>query len=244
LRGQTLQQYERYAKYDPERLEHVREGYKKIQDFIRRFVKAGGIIRAGSDPNNGMPGLGVLQEMVLFVEAGLTPMQAIQAGTINVAKAFRKDKDFGSVEVGKVADVVAIEGDPLKDVWAVQNVKMVIKGGEVVDTSFHADHKNPIPNVRAWRPTPKDIRLTPHRIVQGAGPTTLKVTANNGFLRFNRVLLNGQELETRFVSKTELEAVIPAQAVAEAGTYTVGVISPGDFTSKSGPAYLIVSFKK
>src|SRR4030095_7281858 len=57
LREQALGQYERYAKFPPERLNNAREGYKKIADLIRRFVQAGGIIRAGSDPNNGLPGL-------------------------------------------------------------------------------------------------------------------------------------------------------------------------------------------
>ena len=120
LREQALGQYERYAKFAPERLNNAREGYKKIEDFIRRYSKAGGLIRAGSDPNNGLPGLGLHQELVMFVEAGMTPMQAIQAGTINVAKSFRKDKDFGTVEPGKVADIIAIDGDPLKDIWAYE----------------------------------------------------------------------------------------------------------------------------
>ncbi len=149
LREQALGQYERYAKFPPERLNNAREGYKKLEDLIRRYVQAGGLIRAGSDPNNGLPGLGVHQEMVMFVEAGLTPMQAIQAATVNVAKAFRKDTDFGTVEPGKVADLIAVDGDPLKDVWTTQNVKLVVLGGKIVDHEFHANHKNPIPAIRA-----------------------------------------------------------------------------------------------
>jgi hypothetical protein len=243
VREQAAGQYERYQGYAPERLAHVREGYKKLQDLIVRFVKAGGILRAGSDPNNGLPGLGMHQEMVMFVEAGLTPMQAIAAGTINVAKAFRKDKDFGSVEVGKVADIVAIEGDPLQDMWALQNVKFMVLGGKVTDISFHANYRNPIPNIRPYRATPRDIEISPKSIVQGSGPATLTVSAR-GFDRYNRVTLNGKELETRFVSKTELEAVIPLQAVKDGGTYTVTVIGEGDFASRSSPAYLIVPFKQ
>src|SRR6058998_2310059 len=159
LREQALGQYDRYSKFSPERLNQSREGYKKLTDFIARFVQAGGIIRAGSDPNNGLPALGVHQEMVMFVEAGLTPMQAIQAATINVAKTFRKDKDFGTVEPGKVADVIAVDGDPLKDIWVVQNVKMVVLNGKIVDQEFHANHKNPIPAIRAWRATPQEIEI-------------------------------------------------------------------------------------
>jgi imidazolonepropionase-like amidohydrolase len=62
---------------------------------MRRFIKAGGILKAGSDPNHGMPALGLHQEMTMMVEAGLSPMQAIQAGTINVARGYHKDKDLG-----------------------------------------------------------------------------------------------------------------------------------------------------
>ncbi len=152
LREQALGQYDRYSKFSAERLNQSREGYKKLTDFIARFVQAGGIIRAGSDPNNGLPALGVHQEMVMFVEAGLTPMQAIQAATINVAKTFRKDKDFGTVEPGKVADVIAVDGDPLKDIWVVQNVKMVVLNGKIVDNDFHPNFKNPIPNIRRGAP--------------------------------------------------------------------------------------------
>ena len=243
MREQTLRQYDRYAKFPADRLQRTRAGYSKIADFIARFVQAGGIIRAGSDPNNGLPALGVHEEMVMFVEAGLTPMQAIQAATINVARAFRKDKDFGTVEPGKVADLIAVEGDPLKDMWAVQNVKVVVLNGEVADTDFHADYKNPIPNIRPWRATPRDIEISPRSIAQGSA-ATIKVSARRGFDRFHKVTLNGKELETRFVSAGEIEATVPQQAVKEAGTYTVIVVGQGDFASKSGPAYLIVSFKK
>ena len=243
MREQTLRQYDRYAKFPPEQLSRVREGYRKITDLILRYVRAGGIIRAGSDPNNGLPGLGVHEEMVMFVEAGLTPMQAIQAATINVAKAFRKDKDFGTLEPGKVADIIGVDGDPLKDIWSVQNVKLVILNGKVIDSDFHASYKNPIPNVRPWRSTPRDIAITPLSVVQGSA-ATIKVSARRGFDRFHKVTLNGKELETRFLSPTEIEATIPPQALKDAGTYTVMVIGEGDFASKSAPAYLIVSFKK
>jgi hypothetical protein len=243
LREQALGQYERYAKFAPERLQNAREGYKKIEDFIRRFSRAGGILRAGSDPNNGLPGLGVHQEMVMFVEAGLTPMQAIQAATLNVARAFRKDRDFGTLEPGKVADIVVIDGDPLKDIWAAQNVKLVVLGGKVVDRDFHASYKNPIPATRPWRATPQEIEISPRSLVQGAAGV-LKVTTARGFDRFHKVTLNGKILETRFVSPSELEASVPAILTQEAGTYPVVVIGQGDSASKSAPTYLIVSFKQ
>jgi hypothetical protein len=244
LRERALGQYARYDKFSPERLAQAREGYGKIQDFMRRFVRAGGIIRAGSDPNNSVPGFGVIQEMVMFVESGLTPMQAIQAATINVAKSFRKDKDFGTVEPGKVADIVAVEGDPLQDIWATQNIRMVMLGGKIADTDFHASYRNPIPNPHPWRETPRQIGISPLAVVQGSGPAMLKVTTRRGFAPYHKVTLDGKELVTRFVSATELEAVIPPEAMKDAGTYPVTVIAPGDFTSRSAPTYLIISFGK
>ena len=180
----------------------------------------------------------------MFVEAGLTPMQAIQAATINVAKAFRKDKDFGTVEPGKIADIIVVDGDPLKDVWATQNVKLVVLGGKIVDHEFHANHKNPIPAVRAWRATPQEIEISPRAVTQGSGSATIKVTARRGFDRFHKATLAGKELETRFVSPTELAAVVPAQLIKQVGTYPVVVIGQGDYASKSAPAYFIVSFRK
>jgi len=244
LREQALGQYERYAKFPPERLNNAREGYKKLEDLIRRYVQAGGLIRAGSDPNNGLPGLGVHQEMVMFVEAGLTPMQAIQAATVNVAKAFRKDKDFGTVEPGKVADLIAVDGDPLKDIWATQNVKLVVLGGKIVDHEFHANFKNPIPAIRAWRATPQEIEISPRSVVQGSGAATVKITTRRGFDRFHKATLAGKELETRFISTSELEATIPLVLTKQVGTYPLIVVGQGDSASKSAPAYLIVSFKK
>ena len=244
LREQALGQYERYAKFPPERLNNAREGYKKLEDLIRRYVQAGGLIRAGSDPNNGLPGLGVHQEMAMFVEAGLTPMQAIQAATVNVAKAFRKDTDFGTVEPGKVADLIAVDGDPLKDVWTTQNVKLVVLGGKIVDHEFHASHKNPIPAIRPWRATPQEIEISPRSIVQGSGTATVKITTRRGFDRFHKATLAGKELETRFISSSELEAIVPLVLTKQVGTYPLIVVGQGDSASKSAPAYLIVSFKK
>jgi len=244
LREQALGQYERYAKFAPDRLNNARDGYRKIEDLIRRFVKAGGILRAGSDPNNGLPGLGVHQEITMFVEAGLTPMQAIQSATINVAKAFRKDKDFGTIEAGKVADIIAVEGDPLKDSWATQNVRLVVLDGKIVDHEFHANFKNPIPAIRPWRATPQQIDISPRAAMQGSGATTVKISTRRGFDRFHKATFAGKELETRFVSPSELEAVVPAELVTKVGTYPIVVVGQGDYASQSAPAYFIVSFKK
>jgi hypothetical protein len=243
VRAFTLWLHERFKNYTPERLDRIKEGYGKIEDFMRRFVKAGGILKAGSDPNHGMPAVGMHQEMTMMVEAGLTPMQAIQAGTINVAKAYRKDKEYGSIEPGKFADIAIVDGDPLKDIWATQSVRTVIMNGRVMDIRFHANYKNPIPGSQPYMAFPgRPIEVSPGAIPRSTKAAKISVTTRRGFQMWHRVTLNGKALKTRYVSGRELEATVPPEALKGVGTYTVQVESPNEYNSKSAPAFLIVSY--
>lgn len=244
LRAITLGPYGKYKKWPADKLDRVKQGYGKIEEFMRRFVKAGGVIRAGSDPNHGMLALDVHEEMKMFVEAGLTPMQALQAGTINVAKTFWKDQHFGTVEPGKVADIVVVEGDPLKDVWATQNVKAVLLGGKEMDIRFHAEYKNPIPSPEPWRNIPRQIEVSPRSLPQGS-KATLSIKATAGRVApWHKVALDGKELETRFINSAELQAMLPSQSIKKAGTYALTVVSPRESGGRSTPAHLLVTFKE
>ena len=144
--------FAKYEKMAPEKRNEVLSGYKMLQDFVRRFAAAGGKIHSGSDPNHVLAGYGVHAELEMLVEAGLTPVQAIQTASINVAQAWGKDKDYGSVEKGKIADVVIVRGDPRQNISATQNVEMVFIEGKVMDISYHPDYKNPIPRPIEDRP--------------------------------------------------------------------------------------------
>ena len=62
---------------------------------------------------------------------GLTPLQAIQTATVHASKLIGQDDRLGAVEVGKLADLIAVEGDPMKDVTTLERVKFVMKGGAV-----------------------------------------------------------------------------------------------------------------
>ncbi len=124
-----------YEKATPQRRAQLLDAYKGLGDFARRFVAAGGKIHAGSDPNHIVPAFGLHVELELLVEAGLSPLQVIQAASLNVAQAWRKDKDYGSVEKGKVADLAIVRGDPVKDITATQNVEMVFQDGKLVGGS-------------------------------------------------------------------------------------------------------------
>jgi hypothetical protein len=183
------------------------------------------------------------QALVMDVEAGVPPMTAIQAATLNVAKTFRKDKDYGSVEPGKVADLSIVDGDPLQDIWMTQNVKMVIMDGKVVDHRFQK-YKNPIPSFYSYQSLPLDLEISPLFLIEGSGPTVLKVRAQGGIWPFHRVMLNGAPLPTRFVSKDEIEAIIAPEAIAEAGTYIVTLKCEGESFPESHRAHLVVGFRQ
>jgi len=72
-------------------------------------------------------------EMELMVEAGLKPADVIQAATINAARMIGREKEQGSIEVGKVADLLILDANPLDDIKAVRRINRVVKGGVVYD---------------------------------------------------------------------------------------------------------------
>jgi imidazolonepropionase-like amidohydrolase len=243
VRTVTDNAYEKLLKrYKPAQLEQAKVGYEKAQEFIRRFVQAGGVLKEGSDPPRGMAALLMHQALVMDVEAGTPPMTAIQAATLNVARTFKKDKDYGSVEPGKIADLSIIEGDPLQDIWMTQNVKMVVMDGKIIDIGFHK-YKNPIPSFYSYQSLPLDLEISPLFLIEGAGPTTLKVRGAGGMWPFHQVMLNGKPLPTSFVSKDELKAVIPPEAIPTAGTYIITLKCEGEPFPESHRAHLVVGFK-
>jgi imidazolonepropionase-like amidohydrolase len=71
-----------------------------------------------------------------MVEMGLTPLQAIQAGTVNAADLLGRSDKVGTIESGKWADIVAVDGDPLQDITTLEHVKFVMKGGTVIKNEY------------------------------------------------------------------------------------------------------------
>jgi hypothetical protein len=243
VRTVTDNAYDKLLKrYTPAQREQAKIGYEKASEFIRRFVQAGGILKEGSDPPRGMAALLMHQALAMDVEAGVPPMKAIQAATLNVARTFKKDKDYGSIEAGKVADLSIVEGNPLEDIWMTQNVKMVVQGGKLIDIGFKK-YKNPIPSFYSYQSLPLDLEISPLFLIEGSGPTTLRVRGHGGMWPFHRVMLNGEALPTSFVSKDELKATILPEAIPKAGTYTVTLKCEGEPFPESHRAHLVVGFK-
>ena len=105
---------------------------RKEMDFEIAFVKAGGLLLAGPDPtgNGGvLPGFGDQREIELLVEAGFTPVEAIQIATENGALYLGQQDRIGSLAPGKQADFVLIKGDPSKRIDEIENVETVFKAG-------------------------------------------------------------------------------------------------------------------
>jgi len=102
---------------------------------LKRLADAGVRIGTGTDAGNPLTphGPALLVELELFVRAGLTPARALRAATLDAARILGVEADFGTLEPGKVADVVVVRGDPTVDIAALWNVEDVFKAGRRVD---------------------------------------------------------------------------------------------------------------
>ena len=111
---------------------------RKEMDFEVAFVKAGGLLLAGPDPtgNGGvLPGFGDQREIELLVEAGFTPVQAIQIATENGATYLGQQDHIGTLAPGKQADLVLVKGDPSKSIEEIEHVETVFKAGIGYDSA-------------------------------------------------------------------------------------------------------------
>ena len=84
------------------------------------------------------------KELELYVELGMSPMEAIQTATKNAAEAMWLDKELGTIEVGKLADILAVNGDPSRDISVLSqkdNIRMVMKEGEAWVDKISAQHR-------------------------------------------------------------------------------------------------------
>jgi len=103
--------------------------FQKFVEIVGALHKAGIPIVAGTD--QAVPGYSLHREIELYVDAGFTPMEAIQAATIVPARAMSMDHEVGTVEAGKRADLIVIRGDPLEDIHNTRNVESVITNGAI-----------------------------------------------------------------------------------------------------------------
>ena len=101
----------------------------------KKAFAAGVKIGLGTDAAVYPHGLNA-HELAVYVSLGMTPLQAIQTATINDADLLGWSDKIGTIETGKWADIIAVDGDPLQDITTVQHVRFVMKGGEVVKNEY------------------------------------------------------------------------------------------------------------
>jgi imidazolonepropionase-like amidohydrolase len=112
--------------------------FKKEMQFERDFARAGGLLLAGLDPTGyggDIAGFGDQREIELLVEAGFTPVEAIQIATASGAKFLGQIDRIGTIEAGKAADLVVLHGDPLASIKDVEKVEIVFKDGIGYDSA-------------------------------------------------------------------------------------------------------------
>jgi imidazolonepropionase-like amidohydrolase len=110
---------------------------RKAMAFERAFVKAGGLLIAGLDPtgNGGIvAGFGDQRQVELLVEAGFTPLEAIQIATLNGAKFLGLHGRIGSIQIGKQADLMIVKGNPATNISDIEKVEIVFKDGVGYDS--------------------------------------------------------------------------------------------------------------
>lgn len=110
----------------------IAQGYRTMLANLKRVHDAGIPVAMGTDAGNPLTlhGPSVYREMEAMVEAGMTPMQVLVASTRNGARAMGRT-DIGTLEPGKLADLVVLDADPLADVGNLRRVALVVRGGEV-----------------------------------------------------------------------------------------------------------------
>jgi Amidohydrolase family len=110
-----------------------RRYYEQHSDSVRLMNDGGVPLLAGTDGGEpySFPAFGLHDELRLFVEAGLTPLQALQTATLNPARFFAREKDFGTVAVGTLADLVLLDADPLAAIANTTKIHAVVANGRV-----------------------------------------------------------------------------------------------------------------
>jgi len=114
----------------PAQQQKALEAGPKMLDMLRRMHAAGVKVAFGTDTGVSAHGDNA-QEFALMVKAGMTPLQTIQAATVNAADHFSLSAEIGSIAPGKVADIIAVGGDPLSNVRELESVDFVMARGKV-----------------------------------------------------------------------------------------------------------------
>ena len=118
----------------------------ELAKTVKDVVRAGGKAQLGA--HGQLQGLGAHWEIWMFVQGGMTPLQALRAATLNGARYLGMDRDLGSLEPGKLADLVVLDKNPLADIRNSESIRYVMANGVL----FSADNMDEIYPEQKTRP--------------------------------------------------------------------------------------------
>ena len=121
--------------WTPNEFDQARLAKQKFMDLVKKLYKAGVPIIAGTDTPAPwvLPGAGLVAELQLLVESGLSPSDALQAATGHAATVLRKSADVGTIRPGRCADLLLLDGDPLADIRNLRHLSAVYLNGKEID---------------------------------------------------------------------------------------------------------------
>jgi hypothetical protein len=121
------------GKRTPEDFAYMKKEFQKDLEVVGAMQRSGVGILAGTDTSNpfSFPGFSLHDELGLLVQAGLSPAEALQAATLNPARFLGREKDLGTVENGKLADLVLLDANPLEDIANTKRIAAVVYGGKL-----------------------------------------------------------------------------------------------------------------
>jgi hypothetical protein len=128
-------QYPNRSRLPASTLEPRRRELQKYKDLVGILYRAGVPLLAGTDTPCPYvpPGFSMHQELELLVESGMPPAAVLQAATIQGARVLKQSANLGSIEAGKLADIVILDADPLADIRNTRKINRVVRGGLVLD---------------------------------------------------------------------------------------------------------------
>jgi hypothetical protein len=230
------------------------EGYRRAGQFVKQFAEAGGKIVSGTDSGAGRigtSGLTLHEEMLMLSEVGVPPMNVLQASTGWAMEAWGKGKEAGTLEVGKRADVLVLNRNPLDDMRATMDIFRIVQGGNVVDREGLAGKRQevvPRPGFVAdgfanpALKVPFIDEVWPELISTKDKPSPVTIKGSN-FSRSSFVLFNDQIVRGMVRGDNELQITIPSGLAKTAGVYPLVVVQPGSAGGVSNTFYFIVTTK-
>lgn len=146
-----------YDVHDPDDSHRLNEAWDIVRHLLRHHRQHGGKVLAGSDTFVGVPGLSLTRELQMLVDAGFSPLEAITMATIDNAEFMGVGSELGSIEPGKLADMVVLDADPTASIDNINSTTAVYRGGSVVDLS--GPPQLPAPRPEMVRPLWVERRL-------------------------------------------------------------------------------------